>query len=99
MFLGVKAVIVKSFARIHRDNLINFGILPLQFKTESDYDNIDSGDEIAVENIHSQLESGNEMIVKNVTKGTEFTTVHNLTERQKAIIIEGGLLNYTVKAG
>jgi aconitate hydratase len=98
MYLGVKAVIVKSFARIHRDNLINFGILPLQFKTESDYDKIDSGDEISIENVRSQLDLSNEMVVRNVSKGTEFYVVHNLTERQKSIIKEGGLLNYTVRS-
>lgn len=95
MYLGVKAVIVKSYARIHRANLINFGLLPLTFVNEADYDTIAQGDEIAVDNLTEQIKAGNEITVKNVTKGTTFTVTHDLTGRQIDIILAGGLLNYT----
>ncbi|MGZ4031552.1 MAG: aconitate hydratase [Tumebacillaceae bacterium] len=97
MYLGVKAVIVKSYARIHRANLINFGLLPLTFVNEADYDAIALGDEIVIDNLTDQIKAGNELTVKNVTKGTTFTVTHDLTERQIAIVLAGGLLNYTKK--
>lgn len=94
MYLGVKAVITKSFARIHRANLINFGILPLTFVSEADYDKIDQGDqlEIAAGSLNDA-----ELTVKNLTKGTELKVRHDLTGRQTAIVLAGGLLNYTKK--
>ncbi|TCP53795.1 aconitase [Tumebacillus sp. BK434] len=95
MYLGVKAVIVKSYARIHRANLINFGLLPLTFVNEADYDAIEQGDEIAIDNLRDQILAGNELTAKNVTKGTEFKVTHDLTGRQIDIILAGGLLNYT----
>jgi aconitate hydratase len=95
MYLGVKAVIAKSFARIHRANLINFGLLPLTFVNEADYDAIEQGDELAIDNLRDQIKAGNELTVKNVTKGTEFKVTHDLTSRQIEIILAGGLLNYT----
>jgi aconitate hydratase len=94
MYLGIKAVIVKSFARIHRQNLINVGILPLVFEDESVYEQIAQGDELLIENTVNQL-AGDEVIVHNVTKDTVFTTVHDLSDRQKEIIKAGGLLNFT----
>ncbi|WP_047155424.1 aconitate hydratase [Aneurinibacillus tyrosinisolvens] len=94
MYLGIKAVIVKSFARIHRQNLINVGILPLVFRDESVYEQIAQGDELLIENTVNQL-AGDEIIVRNVTKDTVFTTVHDLSDRQKEIIKAGGLLNFT----
>lgn len=97
MYLGVKAVITKSFARIHKANLINFGILPLTFVNETDYDNIDQGDELVIENVKTQLLNTKELLVINKTNGTQFTVSHDLTDRQTAIIQAGGLLNYTKK--
>jgi aconitate hydratase len=97
MYLGVKAVIVKSYARIHRANLINFGLLPLTFVNEADFDAIALGDDIAIDNLTDQIQAGNEITVKNVTKGTTFTVTHDLTDRQIAIVLAGGLLNYTKK--
>jgi aconitate hydratase len=94
MFLGVKAVLVKSFARIHRQNLVNFGILPLTFVDEKDYDGIDQEDLLLLSDTSAQM-SAEHMLVRNLTKGTEFKVVHNLSERQKIIIKAGGLLNYT----
>ncbi len=95
MFLGIKAVITKSFARIHYQNLINFGILPLVFINHKDYDDTDQNDEIEISRIKTSLQKGPEIIIKNITKNTEFTVKHFLTERQIKIILAGGLLNYT----
>ncbi len=96
LYLGVRAVIAKSFARIHMANLINSGIIPLTFENEADYDGICETDELLIENAEAAIRSGN-VTVKNVTKGTEFKTVITLSERQKDIIAAGGLLNYTRK--
>ncbi|MDW7673712.1 MAG: aconitate hydratase [Bacillota bacterium] len=93
MYLGVKAVITKSFARIHRANLVNFGILPLTFVNESDYNKVAQEDIISIENLHEQLQ-GDAVTIKT-NKGLSFKAAHNLTDRQKEIIIAGGLLNYT----
>jgi aconitate hydratase len=96
LYLGVKAVIAKSFARIHKANLINNGIVPIEFKNEADYDSIDLVDDLKMENIQTALESG--MVkVKNLTKGTEFEVSVELTEKEIAVIRAGGRLNY-VKA-
>jgi aconitate hydratase len=94
MFLGVKAVIAKSFERIHSANLINFGIIPLTFKTESDYDEIDSGDEIQIPNIRKVLSKNEPLIVKNLTKGKDFEVNYELSERQRNILLAGGMLSY-----
>ena len=93
LYLGVKAVLAKSFARIHKANLINNGIIPMVFENESDYDNIDLLDEFKMENIQNALEDG-KVIVKNVTKGTEFTALVELTEKEIAVIKAGGRLNF-----
>ena len=95
LYLGIKAVIVKSFARIHKANLINSGILPLVLKNEADYDKIDMMDELTIENVREQLKAGSEIIVKNVTKGTEIPTVIEVSAREKDMLLAGGLLNYT----
>jgi len=93
MYLGIKAVIAKSFARIHRANLVNFGILPLTFSDEQDYDSVAAGELLEINT--SGLDRENELTVKNVSKGTEFKVRHGLTHRQVEIIKAGGLLNYT----
>ncbi len=95
MYLGVKALITKSFARIHKANLINFGILPLTFANEADYDKIELGDKLVIDDIKGQIAAGTEVIVRNETKDLVFTVKHDLTPRQIEIIEEGGLLNYT----
>jgi len=94
MYMGVKAVIAKSIERIHNANLINFGILPLNFKDESDYDGIDQGDELEIPNIKKLLKEGKNLIVKNKTKGTEFEVVYSLSDRQKDVLLAGGTLSY-----
>ncbi|NSB11905.1 aconitate hydratase [Clostridium beijerinckii] len=96
LYLGVKAVIAKSFARIHKANLINNGIVPMEFKNEADYDKIELTDDLKMEDIQAALESGI-VKVKNLTKGTEFDATVDLTEKEIAVIKEGGRLNY-VKA-
>ena len=95
LYLGIKAVFAKSFARIHMANLVNSGILPLVFKDEADYDNIAETDELVIENSIAQIKAGNEIVVKNITKGTEFTTILNVSDRQKEMLYAGGLINYT----
>jgi len=94
MFLGVKAVIAKSFERIHSANLINFGIIPLTFKTESDYEGIDSGDEIQIPNIRKALSKNEPLIIKNLTKKKNFEVNYELSERQRNILLAGGMLTY-----
>ncbi|NLX69606.1 MAG: aconitate hydratase [Clostridiales bacterium] len=97
LYLGIKGVIAKSFARIHMANLVNSGILPLTFVNENDYDNIEQGDSIVIEDAVNQIKRGDELIVKNITKGTEFNVKLALSPRLKEIILAGGLLNYTRK--
>ncbi|MBO6141565.1 MAG: aconitate hydratase [Ruminococcus sp.] len=96
LYLGIKAVVVKSFARIHRANLINAGILPLTFVNEADYDKIDQGDEIALENVRADIEAGKtELTLIDKTKGAKIPVLCELTGRTKDIILAGGLLDYT----
>lgn len=93
--LGVKGVLVKSFARIHMANLINSGILPMTFVNEADYDAIDMGDELVLENARDQVKAGSDLVIKNKTKGTEIKVKVALSERQVEMMLAGGLLNYT----
>ncbi len=95
LYLGVKAVIAKSFARIHCANLANAGILPLVFADESVYDKIDQMDELEIADARRQIDEGGKVVVRNVTKGFDFETEAVLSERQRAIVLAGGLLNYT----
>jgi aconitate hydratase len=94
MFLGVKTVIAKSFERIHSSNLINFGIVPLTFITESDYDKIDSGDQLQIPNIRVVISENKPLIIKNLTKKKDFGVNYELSERQRNIILAGGMLSY-----
>ena len=96
MYLGVRAVITKSFARIHIANLINAGIMPLTFKNPDDYDKINQGDKLTMENIFAGMDSG-EITLLDETTGEKFTLVCSFTERQKDILKAGGLLQYTKK--
>ena len=96
LYLGIKAVLVKSFARIHRANLINAGILPLTFVNEEDYDKIGQGDELAIENVRADIAAGKtELTVINKSKGVNIPVLCELTGRTKDIILAGGLLDYT----
>ena len=96
LYLGVKAVLVKSFARIHRANLINAGIIPLEFENEADYDIIELGDNLYIEDIRGQIAAGDGITVIDKTKNASIKAKCALTERQKDIILAGGLLNYTI---
>ncbi|MEM2109533.1 MAG: aconitate hydratase [Candidatus Odinarchaeota archaeon] len=99
MYLGVKVIIAKSYARIHRANLINFGVLPLQLTDPSDYNKIDQGDILNIKNIRKLLEDGKQTVdVLNTSKRLIFKTKHDLTPRQVKIILAGGLLNYVREA-
>ena len=95
LYLGVKAVLVKSFARIHRSNLINAGILPLTFVNEADYDKISQNDDLVIENLINSIKGDGKLVVKNKSNGAEIPVVCELSERAKAIVVAGGLLNFT----
>lgn len=96
LYLGIRAVVAKSFARIHRDNLINNGILPLTFADEGDYNSISPMDELTLPGVREAIAQGREqLILHNVTKGQDYTVCLPLTQRQRGMILAGGLLNYT----
>ena len=95
LYLGIKSVIAKSFARIHQANLINAGIVPFTFANPDDYDRIDKGDSLAVKGIRSTIENDGEAILVNETKGESYPLSFSFSGRQKDIILAGGLLNYT----
>ena len=96
LYLGIKAVLVKSFARIHRANLINAGILPLTFVNEADYEKINQGDEIVLADVRADVEADmSKLTVVNKTTGAEIPVLCELTGRTKDIILAGGLLDYT----
>lgn len=95
LYLGVKAVITKSFARIHMANLINAGIIPMTFANEADYDRIDANDELTIPNVAEQIKNSDVIKVTNVTKGFDFECSVSFSDRQKEMLYAGGLLNYT----
>ena len=88
MYLGIKAVIAKSFARIHKANLVNFGILPLEFVNKEDYDKISAGDKIIIENLIRFLRENKNIKIKDIE------LKYSLSDRDKEILISGGTLNY-----
>jgi len=92
MYLGVKALVAKGIERIHLANLINFGIVPFTFANPADYDGVAKGDKLVIEGLRAAVSGSGRATVKNVTKGTSFEVVTTLTERQKTIILNGGLL-------
>jgi aconitate hydratase len=97
MHLGIHVVIARSFARIHRSNLINFGILPMTFDDPSDYGTVGQGDMLRIENVKKTLTGEQRYTVENRSKGTTFVAVSNLNDREKEIITSGGLLSYARK--
>ena len=92
MYLGVKAVIAKSIERIHCANLINFGIVPFIFKDEEAYDTIEQGDQLLIDDLRLSIEGGGKAVICNITKGTTFVVTTDLSDRQKIILLNGGLL-------
>ena len=98
LYLGVRGVIAKSFARIHKANLINNGIVPLEFKNEADYNEVDLLDELVIDNIKEALTKGS-VKVKNISKNSEFEVLIDLTEKEIQVIKAGGRLNYVKNLG
>lgn len=93
--LGVKGVLAKSFARIHMANLVNSGIIPMTFVDESDYDKINNGDILILENARQQIMTGNELIIHNKTRNLNIKVFISLSKRQVEMVLAGGLLNKT----
>jgi len=97
LYLGIKGVIVKSFARIHKANLINNGILPLTFEKLEDIESINENDVLYIQDAHAMVMDGRGILV-NETQGSNITVVLDITHRQKEILLAGGLLNFTTKS-
>lgn len=95
LYLGIKAVVAKSFARIHMANLINFGIIPLTFKNPEDYDKINEGDDIEISGFNDSIGTKDEILLLDKTTNEKIVLNLNATERQREILLSGGLLNYT----
>jgi aconitate hydratase len=96
-WLGTRVKIAKSFARIHRQNLANFGILPLTFTNEADYEAIDQGDTLQFRNLREQVQNGHEVKVHNATKDTTFVAEHDLSEREIQMVLEGSQIGVVKK--
>lgn len=96
-YLGLKAVIAKSFARIHWQNLVNFGILPLTFSNKNDFDKIEPEDILLIENLKTSISQKSRISVKNKTKNINFEVEHTLTDRQIEMVIAGSLINIIKK--
>ncbi len=99
LYLGVKAVIAKSYARIHAANLANTGILPLQFQDEADYDRIDPMDWLVLPNVQKEIQAGGPVTLVDETKNVQIMLDAVLTPRQRDMVLAGGLLNYTKAEG
>lgn len=93
LYLGIRAVLAKSFARIHMQNLVNFGLLPLVFAQDEDYEHIQAGDRLVIERIWERLACG-ALLVRNATRDAVYPVTHGLSRRQVQIVLAGGLLNY-----
>ncbi len=99
LYLGIKCVITKSFARIHCANLINAGIIPFTFKNSDDYDKIDQNDLLFLPDVKAEISEGKEVKLVNKTKSEEYILCYDLSDRQRDMILAGGLLNYTRENG
>ena len=95
LYLGIKAVVAKSFARIHVANLINFGIVPMTLANPDDYDNFAEGDQIEIQGFSAAVESANEATLINKTNGKTAKLILTLSVRQRQMLLAGGCLNYT----
>jgi aconitate hydratase len=93
MFFGVEAVIAKSFARIHKENLINYGILPLLFRDKDDYEKIEQDDVLVIDDVSAQVDRG-EVTVRVVNRNMDIETLLQLSDSDKRVLKEGGALNY-----
>ncbi len=99
LYLGVKAILAKSYARIHHSNLINLGIMALTFADAAAWDALELGDELEISGIHEALRTGGPLTARNLTKNSTFPITYNFTHRQVSIILAGGLLNYIKTEG
>jgi aconitate hydratase len=93
-YLGLHAVIAKSFARIHAQNLVNFGVLPISFADPADYDRVDQGDEIVIADVAAQIRAGSDVTVENRTRGQTYRCLHKLSSRQVALVTAGSLISF-----
>jgi aconitate hydratase len=93
-YLGLRAVLTKGFARIHAQNLINFGVLPLTFVDPTDYDSIQAGDQLRLTDLRRVLTEGDELIVENVTRKVKFQMCHEMSPRQVQFLLRGGLISW-----
>ena len=93
-YLGLRVVIAKQIARIHWENLVNFGVLPLTFVDESDYDALEQGDTLALFGVPETLRSRRELTLESRNRGTELTVRHGLSDRQIEVLLKGGLINW-----
>ena len=97
MYLGVKAILAKSYARIHESNLVNFGIVPLRFLNPADYESIEQGDELEMPDVRAAISAGRPVVVRNKTKKAEYKLAPKLSPRQVEMLLSGGLTNYLKK--
>jgi aconitate hydratase len=95
LYLGIKAVVTKSFARMHKANLINSGILPLTFENAADYNDIDEGDVLEILDVKNAIQTKDMVVMKNITKNKEYILNCAFSERQRSFLLAGGLLNFT----
>jgi len=93
-YLGLRAVLTKGFARIHAQNLINFGVLPLTFIDLADYDGIQAGDVLRLADLRRVLVAGGDLLVENVTRQHQFQVRHSMSPRQVQFLLSGGLINW-----
>ena len=91
-YLGLRLVIAKSYARIHWQNLVNFGVLPLEFTDPGDYEDIQQGDQLVLENARDVLAGGTQVTIRNARTGQDWQAHHRLSPRQVKIVLAGGLI-------
>ncbi|PYU90489.1 MAG: aconitate hydratase [Acidobacteria bacterium] len=97
MYLGVKAILAKSYARIHESNLVNFGVVPLRFLNPADYESIEQGDELEMPDVRAAISAGRPVVARNKTQKAEYKLVPKLSPRQVEMLLSGGLTNYLKK--
>jgi aconitate hydratase len=90
--LGMRAALAVSYARIHWQNLVNFGIVPLEFTDRDDYDAIEQGDDLELPAVREELQNGSEVTVRNATRDATFTAEHTLSPRQVEVVLQGGMI-------
>ena len=97
MYLGVKAILAKSYARIHESNLVNFGVVPLRFLNPADYESIEQGDELEMPDVRAAISAGRPVVARNKTQKAEYKLAPKLSPRQVEMLLSGGLTNYLKK--